>query len=171
MATAVNLLTLEEFHTRYADEKPYYEYWFGEAIQKSVPTWIHVLLQSILTELFKQAGYKSGPELELRIDPNWQPTPDVAAASVLELPYPMKPIEIVAEVLSPTDSMTNVFIKCRNYARIGIANIYVFDPESRYVWQWERQCQNLTRIDALSLPNGRTLDVSKIWQELDSQLT
>ena len=168
--TAANLLTLEEFRARYADEKPYYEYWFGEAVQKSVPTWLHVLLQSILTDLFKQAGYKSGPELELRIDPDWQPKPDVAAAETIEHPYPTKPIEIVAEVLSPEDSMTRVFRKCRNYARIGIANIYVFDPESRDVWQWDRQSQNLSLIDTLLLPNGRSIDVLRIWQELDNQL-
>ena len=47
MATAIDLLSVEEFRQRYADEKPYYEYWFGEAVQKTVPTWLHSLLQII----------------------------------------------------------------------------------------------------------------------------
>jgi Uma2 family endonuclease len=72
MAAASQLLSLAEFRDRYSQEKPYYEYWFGEAIQKSVPTWLHSLLQSILGELLRHAGYRSGSELELRIDPNWR---------------------------------------------------------------------------------------------------
>lgn len=45
MATATHPLTVEEFRNRYADEKPYFEYWFGEAIRKSVPTTIPGILQ------------------------------------------------------------------------------------------------------------------------------
>jgi Uma2 family endonuclease len=101
MGSATHLLTLEEFRCRYAEEKPYYEYWFGEAVQKSVPTWLHTLLARILADALDRAGYASGPELELRIDPNWQPKPDVAAALTVEIPYPTKPIDVVAEVLSP----------------------------------------------------------------------
>jgi hypothetical protein len=51
MAVAVQPLTLEEFRARYQDQKPYFEYWFGEAIQKTVPTWLHarVLEQDPIT--------------------------------------------------------------------------------------------------------------------------
>jgi Uma2 family endonuclease len=131
MATiASNLLTLEELRNRYAEEKPYYEYWFGEAIQKSAPTWLHCLLQAILTEFLTRAGYRAGPELELRIDADWQPKADVAAAVTVEHPYPTKPIDVVAEILSP-DRMSRVFEKCRQYARIRITKIFVLDPESK----------------------------------------
>jgi Uma2 family endonuclease len=41
-------LTLEEFRDRYADRKPYFEYWDGQAIQKSVPTKLHAKLQQII---------------------------------------------------------------------------------------------------------------------------
>lgn len=167
MATATNLLTLEEFRQRYAEEKPYYEYWFGEAIQKSVPTWLHVLLQAILTELFTQAGYRSGPELELRVDSDWQPKADVAAALVVEQPYPTKPIDIVAEILSPDDRMSRVFEKCRQYARIGITRIFVLDPESKSAWEWSRATDNLERISAMNLPNGQSIAVADVWSELD----
>ena len=42
------LLTLEEFRDRYAGEKPYYEYWDGEAIQKSHATSLHGLIQKFV---------------------------------------------------------------------------------------------------------------------------
>jgi Uma2 family endonuclease len=163
-------MTVEQFRERYAGIKPYYEFWFGEAVQKNGATWLHGLLQPILANFFTQAGYKSGLELELRIDPDWQPIPDVAAASVVEQPYPTKPIEVVAEVLSPEDLMTKVLQKCLNYARIGISNIYVFDPESRDAWQWSRETNNLERTMTLILPNGVSIDVATVWAELDGQV-
>jgi Uma2 family endonuclease len=40
-----------------------------------------------------------------------------------EQPYPTKPIEIVAEVLSPKDRPGHVLDKCRHYQNIGISQI------------------------------------------------
>lgn len=167
MATITQPLTLQQFRTCYADQKPYYEYWFGKAIQKSVPTWLHAVLQKLLCDVLQQAGYKSGPEVELRIDPDWQPKPDVIGATNIDEEYPTKPVEIVAEVLSPDDKMLQVYEKCRQYERIGIDQIFVFDPKSKMAWIWSRDQSNLERIVELILPNGRRIDVQSIWDELD----
>jgi Uma2 family endonuclease len=168
MATATHLLTLEEFHARYDGEKPYYEYWFGEAVQKSVPTWLHILLQQIIGDLLTRAGYKAGPELELRIDPQWQPKPDVAGTLIsIPGPYPTQPIDIVAEILSPDDPMTRVYEKCRQYDRIGIGQIFVLDPETRTAWEWSRETHNLERISTMALGNGQKIELETIWDELD----
>jgi Uma2 family endonuclease len=168
MSAATGLLTLEEFNVQYAQEHGY-EYWFGEVRPKGMPTWIHGLLQAILAEFFYKLGYISGSEIDLHIDPNWQPRPDVMAALEFEQPYPTKPVDIVAEVLSD-DPMTKVFEKCRNYARIGIPQIFVFDPEFKTAWEWSRENNNLERIDALRLRNGSTLNVSEIWTELSTRM-
>ena len=170
MASATQLLTLEEFRCRYAEEKPYYEYWFGEAVQKSVPTWLHALLVKILVNALDRAGYVSGPELELRIDPDWQPKADVAGSLIIEQPYPTKPIDVVAEVLSPDDRMQRVIEKCRQYVRIGIPAIFVLDPELRYAWEWSRETENLERISIMVLPNGGQIIVADLWKELDIKL-
>lgn len=169
MATATNLLSLEEFRERYAGENAY-EYWFGEAVRKGMATFLHGLLQAILIDLLTRAGYISVPELELRIDPEWQPKADVAATMTVELPYPTKPIDIVAEVLSPGDPMSRVFEKCRQYERIGIPQIFVFDPELHYAWEWSRETENLERISAMQLRNGSTIQVADIWSELSRRL-
>ena len=170
MATAINLLTLEEFRSRYAEEKPYYEYWFGEAVQKSVSTWLHSLLVKVLLYALDQAGYVSGAELELRINQDWQPKPDVAAAISVEHPYPTKPIDVVVEVLSPDDRMQRVIEKCLQYVRIGIPAIFVMDPELRYAWEWSRKTENLERISTMLLPNGEQISVADLWKELDLRL-
>ncbi len=171
MATATHSLTLEEFRTRYAQEKPYYEYWFGEAIQKSVPTIPHGVLQPILVAMFAAAGYRSGSEIELRIDPDWQPKPDVIAwHSPIRQSYPTAPVDIVAEILSPDDAMALVFEKCRQYQRIGIAQIFVFDPEARVAWEWSAATGNLERISSVGLGNGQSIPLITLWQNLDQAL-
>ena len=171
MAAGTQLLTLEEFRLRYENEKPYYEYWFGEAIQKAVPTTAHCLLQKVLMRILDRAGYRSAAELELRIDPDWQPKPDVLASLTrLESPYPTKPVEIVVEILSPTDAMSLVYEKCQNYQRIGCEQIFVLDPEFRKGWEWSRELQNLERTDSLRLTNGKSVELAEVWRELDKEL-
>jgi Uma2 family endonuclease len=135
MATAAKPLTLEEFRSQYGGRKPHFEYWFGEAIQKSMPTWLHALVQSILGEMLRRAGYKVGSELELRIDPQWEPVPDVAATlRRLEQPYPTKPLEIVVEILSPDDRMSQVLSKCRHSRTDKLLPSRIFGGKSQNSW-------------------------------------
>jgi hypothetical protein len=48
-------MTLEQFELQYATRKPYFEYWFGAPVQKSMPTWIHGLPQKIIMRLLDDA--------------------------------------------------------------------------------------------------------------------
>ena len=49
-------LTLEEFHRLYDGAKPPYEYWYGKAIQKSMPTLLHSIVQLVIAMLLEKAG-------------------------------------------------------------------------------------------------------------------
>jgi Uma2 family endonuclease len=105
-------LSLEEFHNRYDGEKPYFEYWDGEAVQKSTPTRLHALIQQILVRLLNAMGYDSGPEITLKLDPAYEPIPDVIAAEgSIGDPYPTEPFEIAIEILSPQDPFSRVLRK------------------------------------------------------------
>jgi len=165
MATAVQPLTLQEFRTRYHDQKPYFEYWFGEAIQKAVPTWLHAVLQGIMIQILVRAGYKSGSELELRIDAEWQPVADVVGTLRSIDQYPTDPVEIVVEILSPDDRLSYVLKKCQNYARIGIPQIFVLDPETKSGWQWNSG--SLETVSQLKFANGSVVPLSDVWRQLD----
>ena len=163
-------VSLEEFQTRYAPQGPY-EYWFGEVVKKSVPTWLHAMLQLLLGEIFYEQGYFSGSELDLRISRDFQPRPDVAASLLLETEgYPTKPVDIVAEVLSPDDSLDMMREKCRHYSDLGITQIYVFDPVERWAAQWNARAQQLERITELKLTNGSTIDVHNVFDRFDQRL-
>jgi hypothetical protein len=54
MATASRPLTLDEFHARYRGQKPHFEYWFGEAIQKAVPNGAAIQLADVWRDLEEQ---------------------------------------------------------------------------------------------------------------------
>ena len=170
MTSRTQNLTLKEFRTHYAGAKPHFEYCFGNAIQKSMPTWLHGLVQRLISNLLSEAGYISATEVELRITQDWQPVPDVSASTQLEQPYPTKPVPIVVEVLSPDDRIAAVRAKCQDYANIGIQQVFVIDPEKREIMEWDDRSGNLASVPALSLENGRRILASKLWKRLDKEL-
>jgi Uma2 family endonuclease len=167
MATVTQPLSLEEFRSRYRQQKPYFEYWFGEPIQKTMPTWLHAVLQRIIGEALRHAGYRSGSEVELRIDPQWEPVPDVIATLKPIKDYPTEPVEIVVEILSPDDKLIHVIRKCCQYERIGTERIFVLDPLDNLAWQWKSG--SLEAITQLLLPNGAVVVLEEIWRQLKEQ--
>jgi Uma2 family endonuclease len=165
MATTAVKLTVAEFEERYGHEKPYYEFWHGEAIQKTMPTWLHGLLQRILMDLLLEAGYESASEVKLKIDPDFHPIPDVVATrELIELPYPTRALDIVIEILSDEDTMSRVLTKCRTYQRWGFGEVYVVDPGARVVLRWVDH--RLEEVDALA-----SVPVEQIWGRLDRSLS
>jgi Uma2 family endonuclease len=91
-------LSPEEFRAWYSGEKPYFEYWDGEAVQKTAPTRLHSLIQEILVRLLDALGYDAGQEITLKLDPANEPLPDVIAAEgSIGDPYPTEPFEVVIE--------------------------------------------------------------------------
>jgi Uma2 family endonuclease len=165
-ATQEGLLTLEEFRVRYAGEKPYYEYWAGEAIQKSMPTPLHALIQKILMPLLDDIGYESLSEVTLRLDSDYEPVPDVIAVDPpVPEPYPTRAFAVVAEILSPADPFSRVLRKCRLYERWGIQRIIVIDPAARVVWSFENGIPIETSM--LARRDTKEVTVAQLWSEVD----
>src|SRR5947209_354543 len=81
MAAFAGKLTFAEFQSQYEHGDRSYEYWHGEAVPKGMPTWIHGLLQVIISQLLIEAGYLAGAEVELRIVPDAHPKSDVIEIS------------------------------------------------------------------------------------------
>ncbi len=165
MAAITEKLTVAGFEKQYGHEKPYYEFWHGEAVQKASPTWIHGLLQKIILNLLSEAGYKSGTEVKLKIDPDFHPVPDmIATRRRIEAPYPTEAVEIVIEILSDDDPMSRVLTKCKTYQSWGFEQIYVVDPQNRTVFRWIDQ--RLEETNTLA-----SLPVDRIWSALDEELS
>ena len=170
--TTTGRLTLDEFRREYATRDRAYEFWYGEAVEKAVPTWLHAALQLLLGEVLRTAGFKAGSELELRVDPDWEPRPDlVGTRQSLPGPFPTDAaqIELVVEILSPDDRFVEVVRKCAEYQRIGIAQILVADPNLEIGYEWNRQRGQLDRVETWTLANGYTISLAEVWRELKAR--
>jgi len=164
MAAVAEKLTFAEFEIRYGHGDQSYEYWRGEPIPKAMPTSIHGLLQAILAGLFRDAGFVAATEVELRIDPDARPKPDLVATSgKLEQPYPTKAVDVVVEILSQDDPMPYILEKCQAYGKWGFTYIYVINPESKQIFRWTGSALELT--DKLT-----TIPAERIWGELEKSL-
>ena len=160
------LLTLEEFRICYAGEKPYYEYWDGEAVQKSHATSMHGLIQKVMMPLLDDIGYESLSEVTLRIDTEYEPIPDVIAVEPpLPHGYPTSAFAVVVEILSPDDPFSRVLRKCRLYERWGIQRIIVIDPAARVVWSFENGIPIETSM--LARRDTKEVTVAQLWAEVD----
>ncbi len=138
--SATTALSLEEFHRLYDGVKPNYEYWFGEAVPKAMPTSMHSAVQLILTLLLRRCGWKALQEVTLKLVPDAEPVPDIIATrSNIERPYPTKPVELCIEICSPADALKKVFEKGRHYLAWGVANVWIIDPEARTAWVMTRE--------------------------------
>jgi Uma2 family endonuclease len=164
MVAVADRLSLAEFQLKYSNSDTAYEYWYGAAIPKAMPTWIHAFLQGLIVHFLIEAGYKAGPEVDLRIDPNAISRPDIIATrGKLEHPYPTRAVELVVEILSSGDSMSYVLEKCMAYQRWGFELVYIVDPDNRKVYRWTGQALETT-ADLTSVP------VDKIWTALHDAL-
>lgn len=169
-AVAEQKLSLAEFHDRYDGEKPYFEYWDGEAVQKSMPTGLHALIQKLLLILLDSLGYDSGAEVTLKLDPAYEPIPDVIAAEgSISHPYPTAPFEIVIEILSPQDSFSRVLRKCHLYETWGIRQILVVDPQARLIWPFRNGSPKET--DVIARRGDRVITAQQLWIEVDNRIS
>jgi Uma2 family endonuclease len=168
-AVAERKLSLQDFHARYDGEKPYFEFWDGEAVQKAMPTRLHGLIEEILVQLLRALGFDPGSEITLKLDSAYQPIPDVIAAEGrLGNPYPTEPFEVVIEILSPEDSFSRVLRKCRLYEKWGIRQVVVVDPQERMIWAFENGSSRET--DVIARRGDRVVTAQELWTEVDRLL-
>ncbi len=178
MATTVNsFLTPERFEQLYSDEKPNVEYWFGEAIQKSMPTVVHGAMQWVLAMLLARRGWKASTEVRLKISKVAHPVPDVVANSTpLQDPYPTEPFDLCVEILSPGDNLREMFIKAAHYLDWGIRSVWIIDPKksSAYMMSLENpQPVPVGMSSCLVAGSGEEevfIPLSELFAEVDKQL-
>jgi Uma2 family endonuclease len=135
MAAQLSPLSLEEFHQRYDGAKPAYEYWYGTAVQKSMPTALHGILQAVMIMLLERAGWNTASEVRLKLRSDAEPIPDVIAVrGILTGPYPASSPELCIEIMSPGDRLAKTLDKARVYLSWGTKCVWVIDPEARAAW-------------------------------------
>ena len=135
MAAQTSPLSLTEFHKLYDGAKPAYEYWHGTALQKSMPTALHSVVQMMLAFLLEKAGWNTAPEVRLKVVSEVEPVPDlIAVRGKLKNPYPTVAPELCVEILSPSDKLSKALDKARSYISWGTEAVWIIDPEKRTAW-------------------------------------
>jgi len=174
MAAAQGWISLARFENLYKDQKPYYEYWFGEAIQKAMPTALHGTFQPVLAMLLFQRGWKAATEVRLKLSGVAQPVPDlIADGRRIEFPYPTEPFDLCVEILSPDDDEQVTFRKCAHYLDWHIRCAWIIDPEERKAWIMTLESPTPAEVGlsgSLTAGEGETaisLPLSELFETVD----
>jgi Uma2 family endonuclease len=136
---------------------PDVEYVDGELREKSVIQTIHSRLQSILSTWFEnhaeEWGVLPGVEARVRVTSTRVRLPDVVVDKAGPWPPVMvDPPLIAIEVLSPSDSFTELAEKLRDYEEMGIPNIWIIDPQVRRSWSYEGSLIERNRLTVADSP-------------------
>ncbi|KAA6460990.1 Uma2 family endonuclease [Acidobacteria bacterium AB60] len=147
--------------------EPDAEYVDGEVRTRSMPTYSHADWQLAIATWFVQHArewnIRCVPELRVRVRPGAYRVPDV---SVLDRANPKEEIVTVAplavfEVLSPDDTVQELYEKLDDYTAMGIPQIWVADPKTGAFKQYCDQC--LKPASRFSLPQrGIEFDTHEI---------
>ena len=133
-------LSVQEFHRLYDRAKPAYEYWFGKAVQKPMPTLLHGIVQFIIATLLERAGWNTSLEVRLKVVPDAEPVPDVIAVQgKFRGAYPTAAPELCVEILSPADTLPKALEKAKRYVEWGSQCVWIIDPEKRTAWTLSRE--------------------------------
>jgi Uma2 family endonuclease len=173
MAAATSFLTLQDFEALYGDRKPYYEYWYGEAYPKSMPTYLHGILQAVLILLLVRRGYVPAAEVRLNLSELAHPIPDlIAHPTALKAPYPTAPFELAIEIMSPTDELNRTVNKAAHYLDWKIQHVWIIDPERRTAYQMSAvHPQPIVAAELTAGPGLAPIPLDELWREVDAMLT
>ena len=129
---ATTLVSVEDYLR--INSKPNCEYVQGMLRERAMPDWDHAAWQAALVEWFGKHkndwGIHVFPELRVRVSEGHFRIPDVTivSRSAPREQYLVHPPLAVFEILSPSDSMTELQEKLEAYEAMGIPAIWVIDP-------------------------------------------
>jgi Uma2 family endonuclease len=147
------LVSVEEYlRTSYSPDMEYVD---GALVEINVGDLVHSLVQSNLVYFLrsKYPNIEVLPEVRSRTTETRFRLPDVAVLLrrqegrfIAEAPY------IAIEILSEEDRMSRVIEKLKEYAAMGVPNIWVFDPRLKQMFRFHENC--LQEIEGDTIPTG-----------------
>lgn len=174
MAGIAQAVSLEQYLA--TEYHPDVEYIDGELKEKPVTGFPHGVVQGVLFEWFrkhrKEWGILASVETRTRIDGERVRLPDVVVVKKGEQTrgaLTSAPL-IAIEVLSPSDSYTDLKARATDLRTLGVENIWLLDEERRTAEIWTGthwQPVQGSRIEAVHAPVY--LDLDWLWAEVDDE--
>jgi Uma2 family endonuclease len=126
-----------------------------------------------------------GPEHKLVIHESYGRRPDISVYrqnAILDIPSALsrRPPALIIEVISPSrnDHVRDLYLKARDYARVGVEHYWCIEPVERWM-----QCLTLRPKRRWTLPSGTdcgcvtlaeldglTVDLDALWKRIDAHL-
>ena len=137
MTTATPVSVEEYLRTSY---EPSCEYVDGVLVPKAMGTKKHgnrqLRIANLIGDAFPQ--YEVTPELTVRVTRTQYLIPDLAVErrDQSQDPYPILPVHLCVEILSPGDRLAAVLKKCETYHAWGTPHAWVIDPVTCRAWQY-----------------------------------
>jgi Uma2 family endonuclease len=170
MLTGISIPIEEYLHTTY---EPDVEYVDGVLLERSVGERRHSLLQAIISRVLglreAERGFEAFVEQRIVIQPGRRyRVPDICAKAV---PYDPVPVlerpDLIIEILSPDDTLTEAADKCAEYYRAGIPAIWLADPYREALYNYGPDGLRLVTSPVLDNELTGPLDFVAIFEELD----
>ena len=139
MTTGTAVSVEEYLRTSY---DPPCEYVNGALVPKAMGTKKHGKIQRRLLRLIEDGfpNYEPTPEQTVRISGKEYLVPDIAVEFCDESqdPYPVTPVHLCIEIVSPGDRVSEILKKCETYHAWGVPHTWVIDPQIRQAWQYDK---------------------------------
>jgi Uma2 family endonuclease len=138
MSPTNTLMPVDEYlRTSY---KPACEYRDGILIQKKMPTRKHSLVQFSVNRLIHALfpDFEAVSELTVRPRESRYLVPDVAVQrrDRIQDPYPIDPIHLCVEILSPDDRLSEMIAKGEEHMAWGVPMVWIIDPVNQVAWEF-----------------------------------
>jgi Uma2 family endonuclease len=170
MVTGTAVPVEEYLRTSY---EPDMEYVDGQLVERSVGERRHSRLQTILIRVFSareaERGFEVFVEQRIVIQPRRRyRVPDVCVKAVPHDPTPVveRP-DLIIEILSPDDTLTEAAEKCAEYFRVGIPGIWVADPYRKALYSCDEDGLRLVTPPVLENELTGAVDFAALFAELD----
>lgn len=150
--------------------RPAAEYVDGRLSPKGTGTRKHSRIQRRVLELLgAYRAFGAFPELHARLREQEFRIPDIIVEQkpIVNEDYPARPVYLCIEILSPDQTLQQLFDKCQRYHGWGTAYCWVIDPEEPAAWEHHRNRQPDLRSAAETLTAGEiSLPVAEIFSVL-----
>lgn len=131
------LISIDEYlASAYEPDRDYVD---GQLEERNVGEWNHAKTQlkigAYLLAHYGASGIEVATELRVRVQQDRVRIPDVCV--FLENPgerVPTKPPFVCIEVISPEDRMSRLETRISDYLNMGVAYVWVVDPETRQAY-------------------------------------
>jgi Uma2 family endonuclease len=171
-ALAIAPVSVEEYlHSVYEPDMDFVD---GELEGRNVGELIHWRIQRLLLDMLRlgeaSGGYFVVQETRLQVSPTRFRVPDTCIIPTDQLSEQIlsRPPLLCIEVLSPEDRFSRTEIKCQDYLRMGVPEVWIVDPQTRTVYVMHGEITTKHREGIVRL-GGTTAEiaVSELFNKLD----